>query len=80
MLTITTHQAKTHLSRYLAAVEKGEEFIITRRKKQVARLLPISPHAPKMRPKVGEIQGEPFDFPDSAFAALKEQELNDWGL
>ena len=30
MQKITTHQAKTHLSRYLAAVEQGETFLIAR--------------------------------------------------
>ena len=36
MTTITTHQAKTHLSRYLADVENGQEFIIARGKSAVA--------------------------------------------
>ena len=36
MDTITTHEAKTHLSRYLADVEKGAQFIIARGTKPVA--------------------------------------------
>ena len=80
MPTITTHEAKTHLSRYLAAVEQGEEFLIARGKKVVARLVPVARSAPSVRPKVGEILGEPFEFPASAFSPLTEDERKEWGL
>ncbi len=40
--TVTTHEAKTHLSRYLAAVEAGEEIIIAGGRKPVARLVPFA--------------------------------------
>ena len=80
MKTITTHEAKTHLSRYLAEVEKGEEFVIARGKNAVAKLVPMTPPEKKPRPKVGEIEGEPFEFPDSAFAPLTDEELAEWGL
>ena len=80
MTTITTHEAKTHLSRYLADVEKGEEFIIARGKSAVAMLVPIKKAAPKPRPKVGETMDPPWKSPDSAFAPLNEEELKEWGL
>ena len=80
MPTITTHEAKTHLSRYLAAVERGEQFVIARGKKPVARLVPITSVEQSSRPKVGEILGVPFEFPASAFAPLTEEELKEWGL
>ena len=80
MLTITTQEAESGLSRYLAAVEKGEEFLIARDEIPVARLVPVE-HPPKPpRPKVGEILGEPFHFPASAFAPLSDEELKEWGL
>jgi antitoxin (DNA-binding transcriptional repressor) of toxin-antitoxin stability system len=79
MTTITTHQAKTHLSRYLAAVERGEEFLIARGKTIVAKLVPTVAEKPA-RPKVGDILGEPFEFPPEAFAPLTEDELREWGL
>ena len=41
MKTITTHEAKTHLSRYLAEVEKGARFTIARGKTVVAMLVPV---------------------------------------
>ena len=37
------HYAKTHLSRLLAKVEAGEEVIIARNGKQIARLLRVEP-------------------------------------
>ena len=84
MQTVTTHEAETHLSRLLAAVEKGEEFLIARDSKVVARLspaeVPAKPLAKTPRPKVGEILGPPFSFPDSAFAPLTDEELREWGL
>jgi antitoxin (DNA-binding transcriptional repressor) of toxin-antitoxin stability system len=80
MTTITTHQAKTHLSRYLAEVEEGREFLIARGKTVVARLVPLAAPAPRPRPKVGEIKGKPFKFPAAALAPLAEVELKEWGL
>jgi len=80
MQTITTHEAKTHLSRYLAAIENGEEFIIARGKKAIARLVPIKQPSPPSRPKVGEMMDKPFHVPDSAFAPFTPEELKEWGL
>lgn len=37
-------EAKTHLSEYVARAERGEEVIITRHNKPVAKLVPL--HAP----------------------------------
>lgn len=80
MQTISTHEAKTHLSRYLAAVETGEEIVIARGRKPVARLVPYATSRAKKRPKVGQILGKEFDIPDAAFAVLTEAELKEWGL
>ncbi|MHB8460564.1 MAG: type II toxin-antitoxin system Phd/YefM family antitoxin [Candidatus Limnocylindrales bacterium] len=39
--TVNVHEAKTHLSRLLAAVERGERVVIARAGKPVATLEPI---------------------------------------
>ncbi len=78
MKTITTHEAKTHLSRYLAAIEQGEEFVIARGKKPIALLSPILKEAPRTRPKVGETLGPRMSVPDSALAPLTAEELEEW--
>ena len=80
MTTITTHEAKTHLSRYLGEVEKGREFIIARGKSAVAMLVPVKKPRLQRRPQVGDIKGEPFEFPALAFAPLSAKELKEWGL
>lgn len=40
--SINVHQAKTHFSKLLARIDQGEEIIISRAGKPVARLLPIA--------------------------------------
>ncbi|MEQ1850900.1 MAG: type II toxin-antitoxin system Phd/YefM family antitoxin [Chthoniobacteraceae bacterium] len=82
MKTITTHEAKTHLSRYLADVEKGDEFIIARGKVAVAMLVPVKKPKANPRPKVGETLDPDWKgkIPDSVFAPLNAEELKEWGL
>ena len=41
MTTVNIHEAKTHLSRLLAKVARGDEVIIARGGKPIARLVPI---------------------------------------
>jgi prevent-host-death family protein len=46
---VNIHEAKTQLSKLLARVSQGEEIIIARNGKPVARLVPVDPE-PKERP------------------------------
>lgn len=49
MHDVNVHEAKTHLSRLLARVERGEEVVISRSGKPVARLVPIAaPPGPRV--------------------------------
>jgi prevent-host-death family protein len=80
MLTITTHEAKTHLSRYLVAVERGEEIVIARGRKPVARLVPVVGDGGMPRPKVGEVIDEPCHVPEEALAPVEGPDLKEWGL
>jgi len=43
MLTVGAFEAKTQLSALLEKVERGEEIVITRRGKPIARLVPVQP-------------------------------------
>ena len=45
MKTVNVHEAKTHLSRLLARVARGEEIVIARSGKPIARLVPVGPPA-----------------------------------
>ncbi len=80
MTNVSTHQAKTHLSQLLAAVEKGDEIVISRRNRPVAKLVPYTTRNSRKRPKVGKMTGKRFPIPDSAFAPLTKEELLVWGL
>ena len=66
MQTVNIHAAKTQLSRLIEAAEAGEEIIIARAGKPVARLVPIAPcERPKRR--LGALDGlynlDGFDGP-----------------
>jgi len=50
MLTVNTHEAKTQLSRLLALVSNGEEVIIAKSGKPVARLVPVKQHTVRREP------------------------------
>lgn len=73
---VTIHAAKTQLSKLIARVEKGEEIIISRGDKPVAKLTPIASERPKRVPGrlkhlIGEIGPEFFE-------PLPEDELKLW--
>ena len=74
MVTVNIHEAKTHLSRLLAQVEAGEEVVIARNGKPVARLLAVQ-ELGRRQPDV--FKGE-FVLPDSFFDPLPEEELKAW--
>ena len=40
-ITVGSFEAKTHFAQLLDRIEKGDEVIITRRGKMVARLIPV---------------------------------------
>lgn len=46
MQTINIHEAKTHFSRYVELVAAGEEIIISRAGKPIARLMPLEQPKP----------------------------------
>ncbi len=65
METVNVHQAKTHFSKLLRRVAEGEEIVIARAGRPVARLVPVPP--PDCRRVPGTAAGEfkvPEDFND----------------
>lgn len=50
MATINVHDAKTHFSRLLSRVESGEEIVIAKSGKPVARLTPLAVKTKKRTP------------------------------
>ncbi len=63
--TVNVHEAKTHLSRLLGRVERGEEITIARAGRPVAKLIPLEPK--KTRGLWGKYKGQIWmsdDFDD----------------
>ncbi len=52
---ISLCEAVRHLSRYIKTVERGEEFVITRRGKPVARLVPVAAQGPMSPEKLAAL-------------------------
>ena len=74
-MKINVHEAKTQLSRLLAAAEAGEEVIIARHGKPVAKLVPVDEARPRRR--FGSMKGV-FTVDKSFFDPLPEDELRAW--
>jgi prevent-host-death family protein len=75
MSTVTIHQAKTNLSKLIQKVAKGEEVIIARGAKPVARLVPVGEVKGKRQP--GSLKGRLRVGPEF-FEPLSESELSLW--
>lgn len=74
MVTVNVHEAKTNLSRLLKQVEAGEEIVIARNGKPVARLISCKPRR-KRQPDI--FKGRVV-IDDSFFDPLPEEELRAW--
>jgi len=80
--TVNIHEAKTHLSRLLEDVRRGERVIIAKAGEPVAELVPVS------RPDIAygalasvvEIDDRAFWAADAELAAMFDPELFDPGL
>ena len=68
MIKLNVHEAKTHLSRYLARLKQGESIILCRRNVPVAEIRPLPPSRGKKRP-IGLARGT-ATLPPSFFEPL----------
>jgi len=73
----TIHEAKTNLSKLIQKACEGEEVIIAKGKKPVAKLVAIQVADRPGKP--GRFKGKISWTPD-AFDPLTDEELRDWGL
>jgi prevent-host-death family protein len=77
MDSVNVHQAKTQLSRLLERVERGEEIVIARNGRPVARIVPWTGAARKPGSLKGLIHmRDDFDdpLPDDVLAAFEGKE------
>lgn len=72
MRSVNLHEAKTHLSELVEAAAAGEEIVIARAGKPLARLMPLEKAEPR-RP--GLAKGR---VTEAFFEALPEEELASW--
>ena len=72
---VNVHEAKTHFSKLLARANAGEEIVIAKAGKPVARLMPIGQQEAKKRVP-GIDKGKIWMAKD--FDAMSEQDLKDW--
>ena len=72
---VTIHQAKTNLSKLLQKAASGEEIIISRAAKPVARIVPLGEVKGKRQP--GSLKGTLVVGPEF-FEPLPADELSGW--
>jgi prevent-host-death family protein len=75
MQTVNIHAAKTHLSRLVEAAAAGEEIIIARAGRPLARLVPLAPAAGQARRRLGMLAGS-LSVPADFDAPLPDAELD----
>ena len=75
MSIVTIHKAKTNLSRLIEQAAEGEEVIIARGSKPVARLIPVGELKGKRQP--GSLKGKLQVGPEF-FEPLPISELTAW--
>lgn len=72
MPTYTILAAKTHLAKLVARAEAGEEIVLVRGRKPVAKIVPVTP-----KRKFGRLKGKASIGPEF-FEPLPEDELKLW--
>jgi prevent-host-death family protein len=72
------HEVKTNLSRYLEAVEAGKEVVISRHKKAVAKIIPLTR---KGGSRIGTLAGRKFKMGEGFNNPAKNSALaDDFGI
>lgn len=71
MTQVGIHEAKTHLSRLLRRVAAGEEVVIARSGRPVARLVPVDDVRPR---ELGRDRGR-YEVPEDFDAPLPDEVL-----
>jgi prevent-host-death family protein len=73
-MRVSIHQAKTQLSKLIAAAERGEEVVISRRETPVVKIVPVEQAKKRV---FGALKGK-IDIGPEFFDPLPEDELALW--
>jgi antitoxin (DNA-binding transcriptional repressor) of toxin-antitoxin stability system len=71
MIRLNIHEAKTHLSRYLDRLARGEKILLCKRNVPIAEIRPLPPERSSERP-VGLARGV-FEVPPAFFEPLPDE-------
>ncbi len=71
--TVNIHEAKTHLSRLLKELGPGDQIILARMGKPIAKIVPL--HAEPQERPLGFVSGS---VTDAFFEPLPDDELQEW--
>jgi prevent-host-death family protein len=74
---VNIHEAKTHLSRLVARAAAGEEIVIARAGKPVAKLVPVNGGKPRPR-RIGAWKGKLWLAEDWDSEAVNEEIARDF--
>ncbi|MDG4555411.1 MAG: type II toxin-antitoxin system Phd/YefM family antitoxin [Candidatus Competibacter sp.] len=78
MLKLNIHEAKTHLSRYLPALERGETLILCKRNIPIAEIRPLPKPRALPRP-IGLAADRGVELPPEFFEPLPAELLAAFG-
>jgi len=74
----SVHEVKTNLSRFLEAVEAGEEVVVSRHKKAVAKIIPLTR---KGGSRIGTLAGRKYKMGAGFDSPAKNSALaDDFGI
>ena len=71
MIKLNIHEAKTHLSRYLEKLKKGETILLCKRNEPIAEIRPLPTHPHRKRP-IGLTKGQ-LTIPKEFFDPLPKE-------
>jgi antitoxin (DNA-binding transcriptional repressor) of toxin-antitoxin stability system len=74
MIKLNVREAKTHLSRYLARLARGESILLCKRNIPIAEIRPLPPHR-KAKRRIGLAKGK-FKIPPEFFEPLPDDVLD----
>ncbi|PPE67319.1 type II toxin-antitoxin system Phd/YefM family antitoxin [Caldimonas caldifontis] len=75
MRTVNIHDAKTHLSRLLEQVARGEPFVIAKAGRPIAKVVPLDTPDPRPIRRLGFLAGQitvPDDFDTLGQAEIQQ--------
>ena len=74
------HQAKTHFSRLLKEAEAGQEVVVMRGKKPIARIVAIDPPTSSSKRQIAGMLEGTVTYDDKVFDPLTVEELVEYGF